>query len=233
MTLKLKNSKRQRKVRCLIDCGSQRSFISKEAAQDLCPNYDELYPFEREVHTYIGKQSKMFKQMSKGIKLKDRLVFVPLLVDGNMSINYKSSFYLNKEHENIELDMLVGIDIIQYFSFSMNKIGGGFNFIIDDKVDRVGYIFNFLSSAERKDLFDSQLKSVEQNNTSKKTKAIVNLIMDPLKSYSNPLEHILSDSEVDNGLENLFSFESMGIKTNDQELFSFDNQQISKFEGGK
>ena len=32
MTLKLKNSKRQRKVRCLIDCGSQRSFILKNAA---------------------------------------------------------------------------------------------------------------------------------------------------------------------------------------------------------
>ena len=215
MTLKLKNSQRQRKIRCLIDCGSQRSFISKEAAQDLCPNYNELYSFEQEVHIYIGKQSRMFKQMSTGIKLKDRLVFVPLLVDENMNINYKipgkntvinklksqnvnlvdSSFYLNNDHENIELDMLVSIDIIQYFSFSINKIGGGFNFIIDDKVALVGNILNFLSSGKRKDLFDSQMKSVEQNNTSKKTKAIVNLIIDPLKSYFNPLENILSDSE--------------------------------------
>ena len=160
MTLKLKNSKRRRKVRCLIDCDRQRSFISKEAAQDSCPNYDELYSFEQEVHTYIGKQSKMFKQMSTGINLKDRLVFVPLLVDENMNINYKipgmntvinklksqnvslvdSSFYLNKDHENIESDMLVGINIIQYFSFSINKIGGGVNFIIDDKVVPVGNI---------------------------------------------------------------------------------------------
>ena len=130
----------------------------------------------------------MFKQMSTGIKLKDRLVFVPLLVDENMNINDKipgmntvinklksqnvslvdSSFYLNKDHENIELNMLVGIDIIQYFSFSINKIGGGFNSIIDDKVAPVVNVLNFLSSAERKYLFDSQLKSVQQNNTSKK-----------------------------------------------------------------
>ena len=89
MTLKSKNSKRQRKVRCLIDCGGQRSFISKETAQDLCLHYDELYSFEQEVHIYIGKQSKMFKQMSTGIKLKDGLIFVPLLVDENMNINYK------------------------------------------------------------------------------------------------------------------------------------------------
>ena len=87
------------------------------------------------------------------------------------------------------------------------------------KVAPVGNISNFLSSAERKDLFDSQLKSVEQNNTSKKTKTIVNLI----KSNFNRLKHILSDSEVDNGLENLFSFVLMGIKTNDQELISFNN----------
>ena len=98
--------------------------------------------------------------MSIGIKLKDRLVFVPLLVDENMNINDKipgmnavinklksqnislvdSSFYLNKDQENIELDMLVSIDIIQYFSFFVNKIGGRFNFIIDDKVAPVGNI---------------------------------------------------------------------------------------------
>lgn len=56
--------------------------------------------------------------------------------------------------------------------------------------------------------------------------------MDPLKSYFNPLENILSDSEVDNGLENLFSLESMGIRPNDQESISFDNKQISKFREG-
>ena len=61
---------------------------------------------------------------------------------------------------------------------------------------------------------------------------MVNLIMDPLKSYFNPLEHILSDSEVDNGLENLFSFESMGIKNCDKELVSFDEHQIDKFQEG-
>ena len=61
---------------------------------------------------------------------------------------------------------------------------------------------------------------------------MVNLIMDPLNSYFNPSEHILFDSEGDNGLENLFSFESMGIKTCDKELVSFDKHQIDKFQEG-
>ena len=43
------------------------------------------------------------------------------------------------------------------------------------------------------------------------------------------LEHIITDSEVDSGLEHLFSLESMGIKTDDKELVSFDKEQIEKF----
>ena len=36
MTLDLKNGNKSRKVRCLIDTGSQRSYISEKAAKDLC-----------------------------------------------------------------------------------------------------------------------------------------------------------------------------------------------------
>ena len=61
---------------------------------------------------------------------------------------------------------------------------------------------------------------------------MVNMIMDLLKSYFNPLEHILSDSEVHNRLEIVFSFESMGIKTCHKELFSFDKHQIDKLQEG-
>ncbi|XP_068206211.1 uncharacterized protein [Palaemon carinicauda] len=56
--------------------------------------------------------------------------------------------------------------------------------------------------------------------------------MDPLKSYFNPLEHILEDSEVDNGLEHLFSLESLGIKKCEKEMVSFDKEQIDRFREG-
>lgn len=131
MTLNLKCGHKQRQVRCLIDCGSQRSFITKEAALALSPNYNELFSSEHEIHSYLGRQVKKFKQMSTGVKLKNRMFFVPLLVDESMNINYTmhgmkdvinklklqgvnlldESFYLNKEHDTIEIDMLMGIDI--------------------------------------------------------------------------------------------------------------------------
>ena len=52
-------------------------------------------------------------------------------------------------------------------------------------------------------------------NLSSRTKTMIILVMDPLKSYFNSLEHILEDCEVVNGLEHLFSLESMGIKKDD------------------
>ena len=104
-----------------------------------------------------------------------------------------------------------------------------FCFILNGKIAPVGNALNFLTSNQRKALFESQTKAVHVSN---KIKTMANLIMDPLKSYFNPLEHILCDSEVDNGLENLFSFESMSIKSCDKELVSFDKHQIDKFQEG-
>ena len=57
MTLTLKNGKMMRQVRCLVDTGSQRSYISESAAQDLCPNVSELFSLECDVSTYIGEET--------------------------------------------------------------------------------------------------------------------------------------------------------------------------------
>ena len=54
--------------------------------------------------------------------------------------------------------MLIGMDIIQYFSLSIQKYGGGLCFILNDNVAPVGNACNFLNSEQRKSLFESQLK---------------------------------------------------------------------------
>ncbi|RXG58036.1 hypothetical protein Avbf_09739 [Armadillidium vulgare] len=46
---------------------------------------------------------------------------------------------------------------------------------------------------------------------------VVNLILNPNKSYFHPFENILMDSEVENGLEYLFSMESVGIPSNNND----------------
>ena len=252
MTLFLKNGNKSRKVRCMIDSGSQRSYISQLAAKDLCQNVDELYELQCEVCTYIGQETKGFKQMSSGIMINKQLIFVPLLVDKTLNISFEvpglslvvdkfkkqniglldQAFCENRNHDKLEIDMLLGIDAVQYLlSGTYDKLLGGTCFVFNDKVAPVGNVFNFLNEEERKFVMSSL---VRRNNESidEKTKTMINLVMDPLKSYFNPLENILEDSDVDNGLEYLFSLESMGIKRDDKELVSFDKQQIDKFKEG-
>ena len=252
MTLLIKNGKKMKKVRCLIDSGSQRSYISETVAKDLCSDINMIHSLECEVHTYIGEETKEFKQMSSGIYVNNRLVFVPLLVDRTLNINLEipgmnqiirkfknnnlplldEAFLTDSNYENINIDMLVGIDIIQFMvPGTYVKQLGGTCFLLNGRLAPIGNILNFLDKDESKAVMSSLTRNSDLS-LNNKTKTMVNLVMDPLKSYFNPLENILEDSEVDNGLEYLFSLESMGIKNDDKELASYDKDQIDKFKAG-
>ena len=253
MTLQLKNGKMRRKVRCLIDTGSQRSYLSEHAAKDLCHDVDELYALEMDVSTYIGEGTRQFKQMSTGVRINGQLNFVPLLIDRTLDIEYEApglthvvnkfkrnniqlldeAFISNANHDTVKVDMLMGIDIIQLLIPSQYKeMLGGTCFVFNNKVAPVGNVFDFLTPAQEKEIRASIMQTTKTCHEDAKTRTVVNLVMDPLKSYFNPLETILEDSEVDNGLEYLFSLESLGIKKDDKELVSFDQEQIDKFKEG-
>ena len=105
--------------------------------------------------------------------------------------------------------------------------------IVNNKVSPIGNVFNFSDSKESKRPISKFSEDKEKDrDLDGKTKTMINLVLDPLKSYFNPLEHILSDSEVNNGLEHLFSLDSLGIDKNDKELVSFDKGKIDQFRQG-
>lgn len=81
MTLTLKNEKKSKKAMCLIDTETQKSYIAETAAQNLCPDVNELFQLDCDVDTYIAAETKNLKQMSTGIKIEDRTTFAPFLVD--------------------------------------------------------------------------------------------------------------------------------------------------------
>ena len=211
-----------------------------------------MYALECDVCTYIGQETKGFKQMSTGVRINNRLVFIPLLVDSTLNITLEfpgmneiinkfkqnnielldEAFNEDRDHETVAVDMLMGIDIMQFMSsVSWKRVLGGSCLSINNKLAPIGNVFNFLTKEQSKCLMSFFAKN-DDKNLSSRTKTMINLVMDPLKSYFNPLEHILEDCEIDNGLENLFCLESMGIKKDDKELVSFDEDQISKFKKG-
>lgn len=138
----------------------------------------------------------------------------------------------DKNHETISVDMLLGIYIFQYMSsVTWKEVLGGSCLVLHNNAAPMRPVFNFLNNNQSKSLIKS-LKKTNQEILSPQTKTMINLVTDPLKSYFNLLEHILEDSKVDNGLEHLFSLESMGIKKDNRELVSFDKDQIDKFKEG-
>ena len=203
---------------------------------------------------YIGQDTKNFKQnMSTGIDVGGRLVFIPLLVDDNVDVIFEvpgmnevvakfkqqeirfadKTFNEERNEELFRVDMLLGIDILQFFpEVRFTKIYGGTCLIVNSKFAPVGNVLNFLNDVQKRQLFNTMSHQVRNENLDPKTKSNVNLVMDPLKSFFNPLDSILSESDIDNGLENLFSLESMGIKNIDEELVPFDKEQIDKFREG-
>ncbi|XP_076039460.1 uncharacterized protein LOC143024532 [Oratosquilla oratoria] len=82
-------------------------------------------------------------------------------------------------------------------------------------------MIDFNTASNKVQIYQCQ-KSSKVHDTS------VNLILNPIKSYFNPLENILSDSDIENGIEYLFSLESIGISKN--EIYSSEDQeQIARF----
>ena len=250
MTLEFKKGNKSRFVRCLLDTGSMRSYIGPDVIADLCDDNARLSSVDYEIKTFIGSQRKSFKQLSLGINIPDLyLIHMPMLVDDSLNLTFEvtemnsvlknilrhnyvladTSYDLNFESNNDEiiLEALLGSDVLQYFpTFELKSCMNGSCFFINDKVVPFGNCEHFLSKSEIENL-NSQFRQAVVEDCDD---TLVNLILDPIKSYFNPMENLLDDSAVDNGIENLFSLDNLGIKNLDSELADFDKYQISEFE---
>ena len=254
MTLELTYNKSRLKVRCLIDTGSQRSYISARAASKLCHDMDRFYELDYEIHTYIGNGSKRLKQFLLGVNIEGTVINMPVLVDDSLKLQYEvpgmndavqnlkynfmladESFYTQRDHSLFDLDFLLGVDFFQFASnISVSPYMNGNLLMYNDRAIPFGNVRNFMVKQQisklitefKEPLSETEIKLTKQEET------LVNFVLDPCKSYFNPLDSILTDSEVENGLENLFKFESLGIKSDDSEMIDFDKELIKKFEDG-
>ena len=89
----------------------------------------------------------------------------------NNNIDLADEAFYNEswDHENIRIYMLMGMDVLQYVTLSIQNMCGGYCFSLNNKIAPVGNIFNFLTSEQRKTLFNSRL--IQHNNTEDITKA--------------------------------------------------------------
>src|SRR5678815_2149330 len=73
----------------------------------------------------------------------------------------------------------------------------------------------------------SNLNDTKVSNIFSET--MINTIINPIKSYYDPYEQILTDSDVEHGVQNMFSLESIGIPSNDKHITSYDQDMVKQF----
>ena len=223
-------------VRCILDTASQRSYVSGEVASYLC-DVGSLDEVKYEINTFIGTKSKTFKEciMALNIDIQPEIK-VPILVDDHMDLSFNipgmnhaiRNLSRNSRLADIEFDeqndncvfncqALLGIDILQHLQFlSLSKVLGGSGFELENgKLIPFGDVNTFLSDN------DKPVPSVSQISN--------DLEVSPIKTYFSPVCHLFQESSIEQGFENLFNLEAMGISEGHEDLSDFDEMQIKKF----
>ena len=293
ITISLSRGNSTVQVRCLVDCGAQRSYFARNVIENLKYKSDIMTPVNFEIRTFIGSENRSLNEsmLMVGITPKCK-VELPVLIDDNLLLNFKisgincaltnlmdngfeladTSFAHDVDHSIINLGGLIGTDILQFFpKFELIKCMNGSAFLTNEGIVPFGNVNHFMSLAQISetvkntnhtsgneysnvssvsepnsiDLPDNSItressnnsiilnnnSSIVEDDTNESIALITNSVMEPSHCYFSPLNHILPDSDVEHGLENLFSLESIGISEN--EIMSNEDEiKIKEFNDG-
>ena len=253
LTINFSKGHKVRPVRCLLDFGSMRTYLGPNVLTDLCDsaNISNLSEIDFDIKTFIGTEKRTFKQLSLGVQVSSsRYINAPLLIDANLDLEFEvtemdsalknlnnnnfsladSSFNLKEDNSKIKLEGIIGIDILQSFpTISTIPCMKGTAFLIENRYVPYGNCENFLYNHQIENMY----KRVDKNNSSAHTydtiSTLVNLVVDPVKIYFNPIEMVTPDSYFDQGLDDIFSLETMGISSKEENLTSYDQDFIDEF----
>ena len=186
-------------------------------------DFNDSQKLKLKMQTFIGYKYKDFIQQLFTIKYENEHFTLPMLIDDQLDLKFKVAgmnelvsnfkgqnieladefFNYPRNHDLFRINVLLGIDAIQWLpQVIMKKCLNGSCFFINNKAIPVGYVDSFLNEAQRA---QHDLK-LNVNMIS-----IVNTILCPDNSYFDPLESILPDSDIERGVQKMFSLESIGV----------------------
>ena len=251
-------NKRSRRVRCLLDSGSQRSYLSKDIVEYLKGDMG-FFSTQFEINTFLGSARREFGECLLEVTIPGlNRDYVHILVASDFNIklyvsqldtalyNVMREGYqlaepsLADDGELVPILGLVGVDLIQRLpEFAVTTCMQGAAFATRSGLIPFGNISNFLYPGQARPMSVEQLQSnaeetsVNSSGSSSEADMLqssVNFVMSPTKSYFSPLESLFPDSSVEQGLEAMFNLDSLGH--NEQIECDFDRQMIDKFEQG-
>ena len=227
-------------VNCLLDTGSQRSYINSRVLTRLGIQATNKNDFK--VSTFLDSVDKSFSCSSLNIDLNEdnKGFLIPFLVDESLDISFKidglraacrniSQIYtlgFDFSSDEVKLDGLLGVDSIQCFNeFKMISCIGGVAYKLKKYVVPYGNIDSFLSSSQLEKKYETSRELAEDEVVSVDC-SLVNFVMNPSKTFFDPIGPVISDGLVEDRLDKMFSVESLGIK---EKFSDYDQEQLDKF----
>ena len=230
--------KNKTKLRCLLDTGSQRSYLSSKVVGRVRGNSSNKV--ELLINTFLEKSYRSFSEVSMCFNVEGERPFnLPFLVDDKFDLSFSING-LKEAHYNIGrqynlaekllddciiVEGLLGADAIQYLSvFEKVECVGGAAFKLSNGIIPFGNVDNFLYNKQLNKKYSSNMKkNVDENSVQS---SVVNFVLEPTKSYFDPIDSVANDSMIDGKIENLFNVESLGIA---EDGCDYDEVKINEF----
>ena len=259
LSLKFHGSSSSRTVRCLIDTGSQRSYLSTQIAKELRSNR-KLPSAQYDVTTFLGASERQFGEVLMYVSIPGGgKIPAAVLADSDFQIQLNVSQLdvavnnivkegyvlaepsLASNEENIPIQGLVGVDILQFIpEFNLTKCMLGAAWKTPLGLVPFGNIIHFLHpeqvvpvSSHINESPNSDLKYQDTlSNNEELPSTFLNFVMSPKKTYFSPLESLLPESTVEQGLENMFNLDSLGCQDNSDISPHYDVVKIEEFQKG-
>lgn len=214
-----------------------KTFIGSER-RELCETMLEISLSSNKINMPVLIDKKMnlkFEVSDIDVALKNIVQNGFNLADSSLSVNCDNSV--------IKLGGLLGIDILQFLpTFEKVNCMRGSAFLVTDGIIPYGNVDHFLyydqvsqyappvnDCTNNNKILQSDINiclHIEEVNSS-----IVNFVVQPTKTFFDPLDNIYDNSQVEHGLDYLFSLESIGIKEFSQ-LNTVDEIKLKEFYDG-
>ena len=224
-------------VRCLLDTGSQRSYLSWPVAKELRWHMN-MPSVSYDVTTFLGASERHFGECLMHVSIPGgRKQPIAMLADPQFNISLNVSQLdvavnnivqegytlaeptLATNGESIPIQGLVGVDILQFIpNLHISKCMLGSAWSTPSGIVPFGNVLHFLhpnqvTPISSHDLITERPALDYRNVVSSLNDTPVthvNFVLSPKKSYFSPLESLFPDSSVEQGLENMFSLDSLG-----------------------
>lgn len=240
VSVRLSHGNYSTSVLCLIDTGSQRSYVSG----DVLKHFNITENIEKNkcmISTFIDNNYKTLSELCFSFDVNGNGGTLPFYIDYDFKLNYTidglGNAYNNiaKQHtlsdhatnDYVQLGGLLGVDALQFLpQLNIVKCLGGSAFEMENgSVIPFGNVDNFLSHKELLSKYSQNVSDTDKEEPY--INSITQCVFNPVQTCFDPIASVVQESSVEGKLDRLFDLDSLGIR---QEQSDYDLKQIEEFD---